>query len=1342
MPTDLSLNERWRQVLELGQEIIRLGQNTPQSAWGITPEQRSLILHMTARLLSGRSALWLVDGTSPDVPVSPEPSPGAYEAVEKSSDALSPLMRQAMAVKETLCATSSQSNEFWIWPAGDEHASPYTLATPLINKCNPGWRDAILGVLQIERLDSSPFNSEQIALFEGLAFQIALTLPTSQQIAVERWRLEQLSLVRQVSAHIADVRNLDELALQVTDLIKRTFDYYYVAIFTLESGQDRLQFRASTASPHKTEDRLPLEIRLGAGIIGLVAQSGEEIIANDVRQETLFLYDEALPETRSEAALPLRIQERVLGVLDVQSDQLNDFDETDLLVLRALTDNIAVAVESTRLYNDIQERADHLAAIIEVSNAITSILDEGELLHEVSRLIQERFEYPYIHLFSVDAGRRKIIYAAGSGARSQALDEMGLNYPLDDPQGIIPWVARTAKTVLANDVSIDPHYRPSPLLPEHTCSELAVPMVFGDEVLGVLDIQSDQLNAFSEKDTQIIEALADQIAIALRNANLYRSEKWRRQAAESLREVAGLLSEEMDVYAVLDAILTELGNTLPLDIAAIWLWDAPVAHDEIDSDSSFLHLAAVSGDSVPELDLEMGLRPQEVLELNPQAEQVLVAPEATDWLLQALESDLPLVRLPHSIYEPLGAALNYPPDYSAIGAPLRVGERSLGVLTLAHISPGRYGVESRAMTAAFASYAAVAIENARIYASAHEQAWISTVLLQVAEATQSLSDLNDLLDTVTRVTPMVAGVQACLLYMLDDGEVFVPTAASGIDARQRAEFERWRFVPGDAPALEQLLAEQRPVILHDEDASLAGILAGDDLFDLAARTDLLVLVPLLSRGELLGAFLIDYRGERGRGYLNNALDDFFDETLAILQGIAHQTATAVESIRLLSSQKEDAYVSVALLQVAQAIVSSNELDETLSTIVRITPILVGVKRAVIYLWDETQTVFRLSQSYGLPRGEDEHDYQPGEFHLLDKVREAKHPIACLLGDEELQHGNILPSWADLPAPDPGEVDEFLRSEARLLLALPLSVKSELFGVLLAEEPEPALQERPAGERNNQRLRAKRLEILTGVSQQAALAIQNERLQHQMLERERLERELQLAREIQRTFLNRPAPQLPGWELNFRWRTAREVGGDFYDFFELPDGHLGLVIADVADKGMPAALYMTMIRALVRATVQQVRVPREVLERVNDVLVPDAEQGLFVTIFFGELSLESGELSYANAGHNPPLVLRAASGEIELLHPTGMALGVLEGNPLQAQQVSLSPGDVLILYTDGITEAFSPDGEIYGLPRLRNTICSATAEALLDAIDQSVTAFIGDAPLSDDLTLLVLRRISA
>jgi len=170
----------------------------------------------------------------------------------------------------------------------------------------------------------------------------------------------------------------------------------------------------------------------------------------------------------------------------------------------------------------------------------------------------------------------------------------------------------------------------------------------------------------------------------------------------------------------------------------------------------------------------------------------------------------------------------------------------------------------------------------------------------------------------------------------------------------------------------------------------------------------------------------------------------------------------------------------------------------------------------------------------------------------------------------------------------------------------------------------------------------------------------------MVVRERLETEIQLARQIQQTFIPETLPQHPGWELAARWKTALQVGGDFYDVIELADHKLGIIIADVADKGVPAALFMALTRTLVRAAVAENLSPAEVLKRVNDLLIPDTRQGMFVTAVYAVLDQDNGEITYANAGHNPPLWIHS-SKQTEKLTRTGIALGVTYSNPCRRER---------------------------------------------------------------------------
>ncbi|MFL7807077.1 MAG: PP2C family protein-serine/threonine phosphatase, partial [Anaerolineae bacterium] len=456
---------------------------------------------------------------------------------------------------------------------------------------------------------------------------------------------------------------------------------------------------------------------------------------------------------------------------------------------------------------------------------------------------------------------------------------------------------------------------------------------------------------------------------------------------------------------------------------------------------------------------------------------------------------------------------------------------------------------------------------------------------------------------------------------------------------------------------------------------------------------------------------------------------------------AYQAAAAVENARLREAQEAEAYVSAALLQVSQAVSNLRALDEILQAIVRITPILIGVEQCLIFLWDYGTATFQIAQTYGVSQEQQSHlarqAYAAGEFGLLDQVRARNQPQS-----HSLETGAVPPSQ-DLLLPEGWKKQiEIEHPTVRSLLGIPLAVQDEVLGVMLLAEPRNA-----SGGLRPHYSQEKRSEIITGIAHQAALAVQNERLQQARLSSERMARELELAREIQQTFI--PASQLvdrvdSGWDVAVTWQAARQVAGDFYDLIELPGKRLGLIVADVADKGMPAALLMALTRTLVRATAIEEASPAAVLARVNNLLVPDAKRGMFVTAAYVVLDLESGKLIYANAGHCLPL-LHSTGSQLRRLPKGGMALGVVAGLDFEEHSAQLAPGDRLVLYSDGVTEAMSPQGDLYGEGRLGQILESHTdgsAQSVLDAILASVHEFTHNAPPADDLTLLVLRRAEA
>jgi serine phosphatase RsbU (regulator of sigma subunit) len=251
----------------------------------------------------------------------------------------------------------------------------------------------------------------------------------------------------------------------------------------------------------------------------------------------------------------------------------------------------------------------------------------------------------------------------------------------------------------------------------------------------------------------------------------------------------------------------------------------------------------------------------------------------------------------------------------------------------------------------------------------------------------------------------------------------------------------------------------------------------------------------------------------------------------------------------------------------------------------------------------------------------------------------------------------------------------------------------------------------------------------------------QRLEQEMRERERIEQELRVARRIQQASLPEKVPELEGWQISPFYRPAREVGGDFYDFFELDDGQLGLVVGDATGKGVPAALVMASARSMLRAIAQALgsSSPEDVLKRVNDVLVTDIPPNMFVTCFCAILDPERGSLRYANAGHDVPYLHR--SGGPEELRARGMPLGLMPGIEYEENETVLDAGEVALFYSDGLVEAHGPEGDMFGFPRLRELVAEHGAEGSLgDVLLEELYSFVGEGwEQEDDITLLTLRR---
>lgn len=981
------------------------------------------------------------------------------------------------------------------------------IAVPVMND------DIVQGVFEVWRTGIGRFTLGEEKALVGICKTVSIAYSAWHQLEIERWRLRQLKVLEQVSAELIREADIDKMCEKASRLIVTGFKVYGVGLFTIDNEGENILCRAAFGGATRESGSVK-NFTYSAGFeidpAGIAVTTGEITEFKDIVDPAMKVLE--LPETRSRLAIPLRTEDRVIGALEIHSENTDGFHHVDMMVLRSLADTIALAIEGSLLLELQQAQTARMRLIMEAGHQITSILDLNELMDEVGKLVHEKLGFPFVHLFSVHHNRRQIRYEGGAGERSSILE--GYVIDLDDPVGFIPWVARNGVTIVSGNVQNDMRYIESPLPPYNTVSEITVPLLFNGSINGILDIQSDLPEAFNQEDKITLETLGDNIATAIRNAELYHSEQWRRQSVDSLREVAGLLSKNVRVEQVLDAILTELERNLPADISAIWLVE-----------ESDLICAAAHGADAKTLE-----------QIKDTSE------EGFGLLAKMVLSETPIIRGADDPYGPSAILGGFKSDHSAIFVPLAIAKSPLGVLTLTHHTAGRYGHEAAGMTSTFASYASVSIENARLYDNAQQQAYASATLLQIAQAVVSLNDLDEIFETITRSLPILVGVDKVAIFTWADVGKIRLANQYGVE---KETANRWEtpFLPDELPILSEALGRGEVMISKD-----------------------------------------GYKGD--------------------------------------------------------------------------------------HLWPEAE--------FNSERGE-------GSTYSLDD---------------------------------------------RLLMAIPLVLKNDVLGVLVVEEAD-----------GGKRFRDRRLEILVGVAQQITLAIQNENYQNEKIDKERLETEVSVARQIQKTFLPSNLFINPEWQIAAEWLTAKQMGGDLYDLIDLGGGKFGIFIADVADKGIGAALFMASTRTLLRASTSLFEKPADMMAWLNRKLAPDCENGMFVTAFLGILDTKNGNMEYVNAGHNPPIVVRKK--QTSPLMRTGIALGAMDEAIYDQASTMLGDGDLVCFYTDGITEAFSPTGEMFGEERLcsllRQAEDSMTAEEILEDILFTVREMTNNSVLSDDISILVIKK---
>ncbi|MBK9216133.1 MAG: SpoIIE family protein phosphatase [Chloracidobacterium sp.] len=474
--------------------------------------------------------------------------------------------------------------------------------------------------------------------------------------------------------------------------------------------------------------------------------------------------------------------------------------------------------------------------------------------------------------------------------------------------------------------------------------------------------------------------------------------------------------------------------------------------------------------------------------------------------------------------------------------------------------------------------------------------------------------------------------------------------------------------------------------------------------------------PIFNGGEIqIGETKIRFEDGAVRRSISSTLiadtTDQLDPSKTIaLSGVRNPTAEILDA-----SITSRADLMGIISKVGVALLSSSGLDETLDQVASLVFEAVPAERVIIMLRDE-KAAADMEIKVARLRGKD------------DPIEEVR--LSRAIMTEVMENGkSVLTSDAQH---DPRFASQTIVLQGiRSVLAVPLSVdERHIFGLIYADSPT-----------NEATFTSDHLDILTTLASVASIRVENASLLEERMNRERMERELELATEIQQRFQPSGPPSVDGYEFQGISFSCYEIGGDYYDFIERGDGKVLVALGDVSGKGTGAALLMSSLHAAIHAQIAAKSSLDETVVAVNEYLAENTPANRFVTLFIAELDPATGDLRFINAGHNPP-VLGRADGTVEQLESGGLPLGIMPFSEYEAGTVSLGKGDALVIYSDGVSEANNLAEEEFGLERLSAVIkanIAASASGIRDKVESALSEFTGTAPANDDITLVIVKR---
>jgi GAF domain-containing protein len=897
------------------------------------------------------------------------------------------------------------------------------LAVPIIRN------EKVIGVLNVEDLEYNAFSPDDVRAMETLAYQVAIAIENARLYEAANQRVAELVALQEISLQVT--ASLDTLAVlntiaQNTLLLTRADD---VHLFLYEPDTDKMVFgtalwRNGSREPAVSEPRRN-------GLTWSVFLKGQPIVINDARHHPIYASDLAQSwGVASIAGFPLKRADAILGVFNVAFTELHTFTIEEIRVITLLSDLAAIAVGNARLYEQTKRRLDEISALHEISIAATGTLDFSEITERTVRTLHRTLGYEYIALFLVNEDGRHIDLYATSGLES----EIERHSRILIGQGIVGSVVAKGQLLNVPDVLGEPRYLAGISI---TRSELCIPLRVGDRVIGAIDLQSPQLNAFSGSDERLLLTIAGQWAVILENARLYKTERLRRQQLEGLQVTAAAIGAELEVNALLQLIVQEASHTFSAPATSLLLWD---------STNTQLHIHAsqgLSGDFVQQAvityeEVQWAIDPAQASETS------------TDHTSRANSQPLRIYDLPATLIDSPQRALYAAENLtSLLRVPLVSGGQMIGLLDIYHKNSARYlGEDEAELANIFASQVAIAIENARLYAETHRRLDEVTILFEVARAGASVLDLNQVLDRMLDAVRRTLRYETFEFILYDPAtEVLHTRAAYGflpnsapIDVHLGEGLVGWAALTGQPALVNDVSHDPRYI------ASQAG-----------TRSELAV--PLKASDRIVGVMNVE----------SAQLNAFTHDDERLLMALGGQLSIIIVNARLYEETQQRLAEVSTLYSFAQQLTTSLDLAEVLDSIVSTLKQVLKCRGVSIALLTPDTQVLEIRAAAGI---------------------QTKWKESARLKVGEGISGQVAATAKVRYVPDTHLLSDFIFFDpvVRSLLVVPLMVKDRVIGTLAIDQMLP-----DAFTENDERL-------LTIAAAQAAIVIENAQLYADIKER--------------------------------------------------------------------------------------------------------------------------------------------------------------------------------------------------------------------------------------------------